>query len=1148
MKDEINILLVDDEHSLLDQANIFLEKEEKLNVITASSAEEGLDLLDEEDIEVIVSDYQMPEMDGLEFLEEVRKKKEMDIPFIIFTGKGREEVAMKALNLGADRYLQKGGDPKSQYGVLTKAIQQEYEFYKKEKELEKSEQEKSIILERTSDAIAYHDSEHNIIWANRTYLEGAGTTLKEMKGKKCYEAWYGRDEPCEGCPTDEALKSGEVEKGEIFPPEGDRVWLITATPIKNEEGNVERIIESSLDITEIKEKEKKIKKLYEASIGLKDCTSEREIYEKVLKSAEDILGLEACTILMEEEDDLVVKASKAKNVEDGEKYSKDEGIRGLTFQNKKSYIIEDISESEAAKPSDPDYESAISIPIGKEGLFQALSFEKGYFDESDLYLAEILISHLVKSIEQIRSQEELRKNTERYETLFKDNPEAIVEVNDDFEVVQVNEKFKDLFGYEEDEILGRNLKYLVVPSNQIDEANRLGEQCEEGNHVEHETVRLTKDGEEVDVAITARPTKYLDERHHVVVYKDITEQKEIEEELKRKEVYLEHTPEFITVIDEQGEVKYWNHPSSESDVFDPSEILSSSGFEFIHPEDREEAQEMFSEALQNPDEEFKVEVRGKTKEGWRWFEAIAVNCLNDSEIEGIIISGRDVTERKRAKGKLKRNKTRHETLFEENPEAVVELDEEIRIVNVNENFENLFGYDEEEILGKNINDLIVPNDRLEEAEKLDELDKRSGKGYLKYETVRMTNEGEKVPVIITSNPIEQDGVTHHLAVYKDISERKRVEKQREKGKKKLEELHRISAKLETCQSEDEVYSYAVEAAEEILEFDLCGFDAVEGDKFVPKAISSDVPEEGYVDREIEEGGISKKTYLNQNSYLIDDLTSDEDSKPVKSEYRSLISVPIGKYGIFQAVSTEPNHFDEEDMKMAEILIDHLKEALKRIEMKGREEFLHSLLRHDVQNKTQVVNGYLHLLEEYDDIPDEAKEYIEKARNATRASDEIIEKVRKLRQIEQEDEIEEIDIGSVLEAILSEHKSQLEKENIGLEIEGSGCKVKGGTLLEEMFSNLIENSILHSDCDKIRIRFEPKEDECIVTVEDDGKGITDDVKEKIFEKGFKKGENAGSGLGMYLAKEIGESYDGNVEVKDSELGGARFDVYLKRVQN
>ncbi|MFW6196984.1 MAG: ATP-binding protein [Thermoplasmatota archaeon] len=102
-------------------------------------------------------------------------------------------------------------------------------------------------------------------------------------------------------------------------------------------------------------------------------------------------------------------------------------------------------------------------------------------------------------------------------------------------------------------------------------------------------------------------------------------------------------------------------------------------------------------------------------------------------------------------------------------------------------------------------------------------------------------------------------------------------------------------------------------------------------------------------------------------------------------------------------------------------------------------------------------------------------------------------------------------------------------------------------MDELVSNLIENSIKHSGCNRIRIEVTPREDEYIVTVKDDGKGIPDEAKEKIFERGFKEGENAGSGLGMYLVKEIVESYGGSVEVKDSELGGARFDVHLQRIE-
>lgn len=113
----ISILVVDDEHDMCDLSRLFLSKDEELRVYTANSVEDARKALEEEHIDAIISDYQMPREDGIQFLKWLRARGD-PTPFILFTGKGREEVVIEALNNGADSYLQKGGKPEPLYAEL----------------------------------------------------------------------------------------------------------------------------------------------------------------------------------------------------------------------------------------------------------------------------------------------------------------------------------------------------------------------------------------------------------------------------------------------------------------------------------------------------------------------------------------------------------------------------------------------------------------------------------------------------------------------------------------------------------------------------------------------------------------------------------------------------------------------------------------------------------------------------------------------------------------------------------------------------------------------------------------------------------------------------------------------------------------------
>jgi PAS domain S-box-containing protein len=255
-KVKLRVLQVDDKPSFLKVAKKCLQMQGPFQIDTAESVEEALEKLENERYDAIVSEYQMPRKNGLVFLKELRMKGD-NIPFVIFTGKGREEVAIEALNLGANGYFVKSDASETVYSELARGILQAVEKKKAVESLYESENKAKALLENIPQRVFFKDINSVYLFCNKNYAEDLKMRSEEVKGKTDFDFYPKKLAEKYRADDKRILKSGKAEGiDEEYVQDKKRVYVHTVkTPVKDEKGNVVGILGTFWDITHRKQME-----------------------------------------------------------------------------------------------------------------------------------------------------------------------------------------------------------------------------------------------------------------------------------------------------------------------------------------------------------------------------------------------------------------------------------------------------------------------------------------------------------------------------------------------------------------------------------------------------------------------------------------------------------------------------------------------------------------------------------------------------------------------------------------------------------------------------------------------------------------------------------------------------------------------------
>jgi len=561
-----------------------------------------------------------------------------------------------------------------------------------------------------------------------------------------------------------------------------------------------------------------------------------------------------------------------------------------------------------------------------------------------------------------------------YGQLFEQSLDGVLLIQEG-SIIRANAAFCTSHGYEESDLIGRDPIELLHPDDREIARERVAAFLRSDKpSASHTYCSLHRNGTTLTVEVTTRLIRWQDRAILQTIVRNVTSVHATQIALDRETAYFEQlftsAPEAVVLCDGGGIIQRVNREFCKLFQYTHDEAIGRNIDELVaHPGGniQDEANSITQTATEGSHTRIET-VRHRKDGSLIYVSVLAQPIFIDKRQVGVYAIYRDITRRVGAEQQLHEEKARFEELFEAAPEAIVLCTNESIILRANQEFGRLFGYAPDDVVGKNVDELLSLDDRgvCEEAKATT---RRIAAGKrVAFESERRAKDGRRIHVSILGKPIRLDG--EQVAVYgmyRDIGARVEAQQALHLAQSKVEGLHTAAGRLERAECADDIYHITTEAAERILGFPHGALDIAKQGQLITQAVTTRTPKQRIRRAPIAAAGSAGRAYREQRTLLENDVRPEQLSERPASPIRALLTAPIRDIGVFQVAAEHADAFTNEDARFLEILLGHTAEALSRLQLQQelldkatRDEltgvfnrrYFNEVLQHEVRRATR----------------------------------------------------------------------------------------------------------------------------------------------------------------------------------------------------